>query len=122
MPTHRHDRVEEDVKRELSALLREVKDYRVRDKFLTLVRVQMSGDGSVANVYVSAMDGNSSAKEAAKGLQSAAGFLRGELARRLHLRKAPELNFNATAAMEEGARITKMIGELVNLSDEEGSE
>ncbi len=117
MPGYHIDRVAEDVKRELVALLREMKDPRVQGKLLTLVRVALSGDGSSAKVYVSAMEGKPAAVEAVKGLQGAQGYLRGELSRRLRLRKAPELRFVADDSIETGTQIIRL---MEGLAGEQG--
>ena len=119
MPSHHINRNAEDIKRELSALLRELKDPRVQGKLLTVVRVNLSGDGSTAKIHVSAMEGLDSAREAVKGLQSAAGFMRGELGRRLGLRKSPELRFIADNSIEEG---TAMIQKLESLEIKDTSD
>jgi ribosome-binding factor A len=100
------------MKRELTALLRELKDPRVQGKLLTVVRVHLSGDGSSAKIYISAMEGLDAAREAVKGLKSAGGFLRGELTGRLHMRKAPELRFIADNSIEEGTAILRTIESL----------
>jgi len=112
MPSYHLNRSAEDIKREMTALLRELKDPRVKDKFLTVVRVHLSGDGSSAKVYVSAMEGLAVAREAVKGLKSAAGFMRGEIGRRLGLRRAPELRFIADNSIEEGTAILQVIDSL----------
>ena len=56
MAGYRIDRVSEDIKREIIAVIRELKDPRVMDKMLTVVRVEVSSDASYANVYISAME------------------------------------------------------------------
>jgi len=112
MPSYHINRAAEDMKRELTALLRDVKDPRTQGKLLTVVRVNLSGDGAVAKVYVSAMEGFEAAREAVQGLKSAAGFLRGEVGRRLQLRHAPELRFIADNSIETGTEIIKKIDSL----------
>jgi len=112
MPSYHISRAAEDMKRELTALLRELKDHRLRDKLLTVVRVHLSGDGSSAKIYISAMEGIGAAREAVKGLQNASGFVRGELTRRLGLRKAPELRFIADNSIEEGTAILRTLDSL----------
>jgi len=67
------------------------------------------------------MEGLESAREAAKGLQNAAGLLRGELGRRLRLRKAPELRFIGDDSIAAGTEIARKIAELVITDDEEDS-
>jgi len=100
------------MKREMTALLRELKDPRLAGKLLTVVRVHLSGDGSTAKIYISAMEGIGAAREAVKGLHSAAGYLRGELGRRLRMRKAPELRFVADNSIEEGTAILRTLESL----------
>ena len=66
MAGYRKDRVAEDIKREIVALIRELKDPRVKDKMLTVVRVEVSQDLSYAKVFVSSLSGIDDAKQAVK--------------------------------------------------------
>ena len=109
MAGYRTGRVSEDIKRETVAVIRTLKDPRVRDKILTVVRVEVSSDLSFAKVYVSSMGGIDDAKEAVKGLQSATGLIRREVGNRLHLRNTPELKFIADDSVEHGMEIFKKI-------------
>lgn len=109
MAGYRTGRVSEDIKREIVAVIRTLKDPRVRDKILTVVRVEVSSDLSFAKVYVSSMGGIDDAKEAVKGLQSATGLIRREVGNQLHLRKTPELKFIADDSVEHGMEIFKKI-------------
>ncbi|MGN0444547.1 MAG: 30S ribosome-binding factor RbfA [Acutalibacteraceae bacterium] len=102
MSGHRIDRVSEDIRREIIAVIRELKDPRVKDKMLTVVRVEVSSDATYAKVYVSALEGIDTAKEAVKGLLSATGYIRREVGTRLRLRKTPELRFIADDSVEKG--------------------
>ena len=112
MPGHKLDRITEDVRRELSAILREVKDPRVKDCFLSIVRVDVTNDLSYCTVYVSTMEGLERTKTAVTGLKSAAGYIRHELGHRLSLRHVPELLFKATDSIEYGANISRMLHDL----------
>lgn len=112
MPSYKIDRITEDVKRELSAILREVKDPRVKDCFLSIVRVEVTSDLSYCTVYVSTMEGMEQTKTAVKGLKSAAGYIRRELGRRLSLRHVPEMIFKPTDSIEYGAHISKLLNDL----------
>ena len=67
MAGYRKDRVAEDIKREIVALIRELKDPRVKDKMLTVVRVEVSQDLSYAKVFGSSLSGIDDAKQAVKG-------------------------------------------------------
>jgi len=112
MPSNRIGRINEDVKRELSFILREVKDPRAKDCFLSVIRVEVTNDLSYCTVMVSTMEGLSRTKEAVKGLESAAGFIRRELGARLKLRHTPQLLFKATDAIEYGANINRILNDL----------
>lgn len=112
MPSHKLGRTTEDIRRELSALLRELKDPRTQNMLLSIVRVEVTNDLSYCTVYVSAMEGLDRAKTAVQGLKSASGFLRRELGRRLQLRHVPELIFKATDSIAYGANISRILHEL----------
>ena len=103
MPSFKIDRTTEDIRRELSAILREVKDPRVKDCLLSLVRVEVTNDLSYC------MDRT---KTAVQGLKSAAGFIRHELGKRLSLRHVPELLFKATDSIAYGAHISQLLHDL----------
>ncbi|WP_369298507.1 30S ribosome-binding factor RbfA [uncultured Neglectibacter sp.] len=112
MPSYKIDRVTEDIKRELSAILREVKDPRVKDCLLSVVRVEVTNDLSYCTVYVSTMEGMEQTRTAVKGLKSAAGYIRHELGRSLSLRHVPELIFKPTDSIEYGAHISRILNDL----------
>ena len=112
MPGHSKERVAEDIKREIIAVMKEVKDPRVADRFLTVVRVAVSGDLSSAKVYISSLKSMEEAKEAAKALNGAAGFIRREVGHNLKLRKAPELHFVADDSIEHGMEIVKKLDSI----------
>ena len=123
MAGYRVGRVSEDIKREIVAVIRELKDPRVRDKILTVVRVDVSSDLSFAKVYVSSMSGIDDAKEAVKGLTSATGLIRREVGSKLHLRKTPELKFIADDSVQHGMEIFKKIeSTVISSADDEDVE
>lgn len=105
MSVYKNDRTAEDIKREITAVIRELKDPRVAGKMLTVVRVELANDLSFGKVYISAFDSISTAKEAVKGLEHAQGLIRREICSRLHLRKAPELKFIADDSVREGIEL-----------------
>ena len=112
MPSYKIDRVTEDVRRELSAILREVKDPRVKDCLLSVVRVEVTSDLSYCTLYVSTVEGMEQTKTAVKWLKSAAGYIRRELGKRLSLRHVPELIFKPTDSIEYGAHISRILNDL----------
>ena len=104
-------RITQDIKREISAILRELKDPRISD-LLSVVKVSVSNDMSHCKVYVSALEGMEKTKESVVGLKSATGYIKRELSNRLHLRKCPELTFVADDSIEYGAQINKLLEDL----------
>lgn len=118
MAGHRLERTTEDIKRELTAIFRELKDPRVQQAFLSIIRVDVTNDLSYCTVYVSAMEGLDRANEAVKGLKSAAGFIRRELSHRLTLRYGPQLIFKATDSIEYSANISRILNDLDIPEDE----
>ena len=112
MPSHKIERTTEDIKRELTAIFRELKDPRVSGAFLSIVRVEVTNDLSYCTVQVSAIEGLDRAGEAVKGLKSASGFICRELGRRLKLRHVPELIFNATDSIAYSANISRILRSL----------
>lgn len=112
MAGHRIERTTEDIKRELTAIFRELKDPRVTNAFLSIVRVDVTNDLSFCTVYISAIEGLDRANEAVKGLKSAAGFIRRELGHRLHIRYVPQLIFKSTDSIEYSANISRILNDL----------
>lgn len=120
MADYKVGRLSSDIQRIVSGKLRDLKDPRVNSGMITVVRVDVSRDRSVARVYVSSFEGFDKAKEAVKGLESATGLLRREIANVLHIRKAPELRFIADDSTEYSAHISKVIKDLdLKYDDEE---
>ena len=85
---------------------------------ISIVRVDVTNDLSYCTVYISAMEGMEKAKEAVKGLKSAAGFIRHELGSRVKLRHVPELLFKATDSIEYSANISKLLNDLRSETDD----
>lgn len=111
MASHRMGRTTEDIKRELTAIFRDLKDPRVQG-LISIVRVEVTSDLSYCTAYVSAMEGLERAKQAVTGLKSATGFIRHELGDRLELRHVPALIFKATDSIEYSANISKVLDDL----------
>lgn len=105
------DRITQDMKYELSSILRELKDPRI-SKMLSIVKVYVSNDMSHCKVYVSAIEGMDKTKESVEGLKSATGFVKREISNRLHLRKCPDITFIADDSIAYGAQINKMLEDL----------
>ena len=107
MASNRIGRINEEIQRELSGLLRTVKDPRVHG-LISITRVGTTSDLRYARVYISAMD-RTDEKDLMRGLKSASGYLRHELGQRLQLRYTPELQFFADDSIAHGAHILDML-------------
>ena len=121
MPSHKMERITEDIHRELTAVFRELKDPRVQG-LISIVRVDVTNDLSYCTVYVSAMEGLDKAKTAVDGLKSAGGYIRRELGLRLKLRHVPVLLFNATDSIEYGANISRLLSDWKDGEEQNGEE
>jgi ribosome-binding factor A len=108
----RRARIADQIQRELAEAIRlELRDPRVG--LITLTGVELSGDQSHAKVFFTVLGAESAARDAAEGLQRAAGFLRSQLAHRLTTRKVPELHFEFDESVERGVRLSRLIDEAV---------
>ncbi len=117
--TRRTERIGEQIRGELARLLREeVTDPRVG--LVTLTRIDVAPDLSHAKIYWSSLDSVPHGKpgsehsdaETARGLESAAGFLRSQLARALATRRVPELRFVHDSSLEAGAETLRLLREI----------
>lgn len=120
MPNFKNARLSEDIKREISGLIRErIKDPRVKDGLVSVVRTELSGDNSHCKVFISHLDGMEASHNAVKGLESAGWMIRKEISNKLHLKKCPELKFIADNSIEHSAEIAKMLEDISEQHDAE---
>lgn len=108
----RKDRVSEQIRRELAEIIRlELKDPRVG--FITLTDVEVTPDYAHAKVYFTSLKGQEGLEDILTGLSRAAGFLRHELGRRIHLHTLPALHFAYDASIERGSELSQLIDRAV---------
>jgi len=109
--SQRKQRVEHGLRDVLTELIaREVKDPRVRAATLiTVAKVELNVDLSVATVYVSIIGDDATADGVLAGLAKAAGFLRGPAGRKLNLQHAPELRFLADPSIDMSEKLAAII-------------
>jgi len=99
------------IKREISeTLIRGIKDPRVSQ--VTITRVSISDDLRLAKVYFSVMGGEDDRKRTLQGLNSAKGFIKREVGRRVHLRYMPDIVFRFDPSLEYADHINRLIKEL----------
>ncbi len=121
MASNRINRINEEIQKELSSLLRTVKDPRVQDTMISITRVETTPDLRYTKVYVSFLQEEKS-KEAMAGLKSAAGWIRRQLGSNLKLRYAPEIVWELDDSITYGAHMLNLINSLGVKHDEDSEE
>ena len=112
MASNRIGRINEEIQRELSALIRTVKDPRVSDSgMVSITAVETTPDLRYAKIFISALDKTQS-PAILKGLRSASGYLRRALGHNLQVRYAPELVFEQDDSIDQGAHILELLRQV----------
>lgn len=121
MAKYRQGRINDEFQKEIALILRDVKDPRVSGAFISVTAAEVTPDLKYAKVYYSSLMGDK--KEIRLGLKAAAGFIRGQVARRMNLRITPEITFIEDGSIEYGAKISKILeGITITDPDEEDGE
>ena len=107
MASNRIGRINEEIQREMSSLIRTVKDPRVTG-MISVTAVNTTPDLKFCKVYISVLD-KSDVNQVLKGLKSASGYLRRELGRTLNLRNTSELTFVRDDSIDHGAHILDLL-------------
>lgn len=109
------ERLGEQLRQEISSMIltHQIKDPRVNE-FISVNRVDVSGDLSYAKVYVSSFMDDNSVRRATRGLQSAAGFIQCTIAKKLTIYKFPKLTFIADFSLKEGYKMVQKLNALEN--------
>lgn len=117
----RTDRISEEIKKEVSDLIRNhIKDPRLPD-FVSVTSVDVTRDLRYARVYVSVLGDDEKKKDALSALKHAAGFVRHEIGQRISLRYTPEFSFKLDNSIEQGIYLSKLIDKTVRQDDENTS-
>lgn len=118
MASQRIERVQKLLRAEISSVLqRKLKDPRVG--MVTITEVDASPDLKTARVFFSVLKEDESEAEALAGLKSAAGFIRSELMRVLHLRPMPVLEFDLDASLARGARTLDLLDQVLHEQEDD---
>ena len=120
MASNRKGRINEELQRELSSLIRTLKDPRVQQSMVSVTKVEATGDLRYAKVYISVLDKDKS-KDTLKGLKSAGGWLRRELAANLRMRYTPELIFEEDDSIDKGTKMFQLLRSL-DIKEDGGNE
>ncbi len=108
MGANRINRINEEVRRELCEIIRELKDPRI-PMMTSVVSVSVTSDLRYATVYVSVFGDEEVKKNALSALKKSAGFVRRELGHRLNLRYTPEIIYKLDDSIAHGARINELL-------------
>lgn len=109
----RSDRVADAIKKEIASLLQnEIKDPRLPE-MASVVAVEVTRDLSLARVYISVLGSEAEKKDCQAAIESAGGFIRREIGKRVRLRNVPELRFMIDDSIERGMRISRLIDETM---------
>ncbi|MBQ6907983.1 MAG: 30S ribosome-binding factor RbfA [Clostridia bacterium] len=111
---NRIEKINEEAKKEISLIIRELKDPRITKGLCSIVSVDITKDLRWCKAYVSVFGDEDVKNGAMEGLKNASGFVRRELAQRLKLRYTPEIIFNLDNSIEHGAHINKLLRGLEN--------
>jgi ribosome-binding factor A len=114
VPGHRHERIAEEIRHEVSAMLAgELKDPRLAG-LVTVTEVRVSPDLKQARIYVSVMGTPAEQTSTLNGLTAAAGYVRHELTERLRMRRGPDIHFVLDHSEEYRQRIDELLRQTKN--------
>ncbi len=118
------DRLSEDIKREISAAIRDIKDPRIAGKLVSITGCFLTNDLSYCKLYVSCMGGKTAAEKAVAAMTDASGFFKRRINQRIKMRKLPELIFLQDNSLDYYDHIEKVIEGLpkANGSDDPDAE
>ena len=120
MAKFRQQKIDEEIKRELSFMISSLKDPRLDGCMISITAVNVTKDLKYAKVFTSVMADDEKRKLAIEGLNSSGGFLRRELGNRMKIRYIPSLNFVLDDSIAYGTHINKIISDLkIGGNDEE---
>ena len=109
---YKRNRLAEDIKSELALAIRKVRDPKVRDSLINVVKLEFSNKLASIKVYISTIKGLAVAKRAVKGLKNAVGFIKREVGKKLKIKYMPEFIFIATDSIEYGTYISQKLKDI----------
>ena len=118
----KNTRVNTEVQRELAGILRDgIKDPRVAT-WTSVVAVEVAPDLKTCKAYISVLGDEKAQEDTIKGLKSAEGYIRRELARNLNMRNTPEITFVLDQSIEYGVNMSKKINDVTRDLNMDGEE
>jgi len=110
MANYRKGRINDEMQKTMADILRSVKDPRVSGAFISITGAEVTADLKYAKIFYSVLQGDK--KAVREGLASSAGFIRGQVARRMDLRQTPELSFVEDTSIAYGAHISELLNSI----------
>ena len=111
-------RLAEDIKREISTAMRDIKDSTVAKAMVGVSRCELTSDLSFCKAYITTLDGGETTKTASEHLKKAEGFFKRRINERVKMRKLPQLIFVADNSMDYYEHISEVISKLPKPADE----
>lgn len=120
--SYRVSRLAGEIKRVVTELMQtELNDPRI-SRLTSITAVDVSKDRRYAKIHVSVLGSEDEQQRTLEGLQSADGFIRSELGKRIRLRYHPEIIFTLDDSIERSLKINKILRDLVPEKDERADE
>ncbi len=119
--SRRVERVASLIRREVSELLiGGIKDERVSQGMVSVTTVEVAGDLQHCKIFVSIFGSEDDRSQAMEGLRSASTYVKGELGRRLKMRRTPEVVFVLDRGLEKGTSVLGLLNRLEEQRQEKG--
>jgi ribosome-binding factor A len=113
MANNRPVKVAEAVKREMGLLLlRDIKDSRVKNHLTSVTEVEVTNDLRHVTIYISILGDKEQKDNVMKGLESAKGFIRSEIGKRINLRFVPEMHLRLDESLDKGDRLLSLMNKI----------
>jgi len=106
----RNERLSQEIREDVARIVGQLKDPRIG--FVTVTRVELTPDLRTAHVHVGILGGGPDREKTLVGLRQAAGFVRRELGRRLHVRHTPEIAFHYDEGLDATDRVAQLLDEV----------
>ena len=110
MSNRRNERLSQEIQEDVARIVGQLKDPRIG--FVTVTRVELTPDLRTAHVYVGILGVGPDREKTLTGLRQAAGFVRRELGRRLHVRHTPEIAFHYDEGLDATERVAQLLDEV----------
>ena len=118
MSNNRPVKVAEAVKREMgSLLLREIKDTRIKSHLTSVTEVEVTNDLRHVTIYISVMGDEAQKSDVMAGLNSARGYIRSEIGKRINLRFVPDIHLKLDESLAKGDKILSLMNKIKKEED-----